>query len=271
MDELQFTGERMVPGKTSPDTFWEHVYRYRLAMQFAPGRRVLDIACGEGYGAAALLRAGAVSVIGVDRCAETCVHAARKYGIDARAGDAEEIPLESSSVDLVVSLETIEHVPHPVAFLTECSRVLTQDGILIVSSPNRDVYGKIDGINPYHCSELTEKELLSALSVRFTNPTAWHQHPVWAGAPCVQILAADDTPFHSRIPGFRKLRKRLQVLFCPHVRAEPRCLDAEALLKIILRREPPWSRIANPFALFPAETATAIPKYIIVMAKNNRR
>lgn len=270
MGELQFTGERMVPGQTSPDTFWEHVYRYRLAMQVAPGRRVLDIACGEGYGAAALLRSGALSVIGVDRCAETCAHAARKYGVDARVGDAEAIPLESSSVDLVVSLETIEHVPNPAAFLAECSRVLTPDGILIVSSPNRDVYGAIDGVNPYHCSELTEAELLTVLAVRFTNPTVWHQHPVWAVAPSSHILAADRTPFHGRAPGFRKLRKRLQILFCQHIRTEPRCTDAEALIEIILRHDPPWSRIANPFALYPAETGKSIPKYIIVAAKNNR-
>ena len=160
MTELTFTGERMVPGHTSPDTFWEHVYRYRFAMRHAVGKRVLDIACGEGYGAAALLHGGAASVIGLDNSTETCAHARRKYGIDARVGEAEAIPLDSASVDLVVSFETIEHLHRPAAFLAECARVLAPEGLLIVSSPNKDVYAKLDGPNPFHCSELTEEELL---------------------------------------------------------------------------------------------------------------
>jgi 2-polyprenyl-3-methyl-5-hydroxy-6-metoxy-1,4-benzoquinol methylase len=58
--------ERMVPEEAHARTFWEHIGRYRFARDFVRGRRVLDIACGEGYGAAALARAGAASVIGID-------------------------------------------------------------------------------------------------------------------------------------------------------------------------------------------------------------
>ena len=63
---LEYTGERMVPESCGPNTFWEHVYRYRSPPRYVGGRRVLDIACGEGYGAASLARSGAASVIGVD-------------------------------------------------------------------------------------------------------------------------------------------------------------------------------------------------------------
>src|SRR5688572_17038072 len=95
---MDFTGERMIPEVADPHMFWEHVYRYRFAASYAPGRRVLDIACGEGYGSAALLKAGAASVIGVDISAEAVAHARRKYGVDARVGDAAAIPLGDSSV-----------------------------------------------------------------------------------------------------------------------------------------------------------------------------
>jgi len=59
-------GERMLPDSSDGNTFWEHVQRYRFAAGYAAGQRVLDIACGEGYGTAALHDAGAAS-IGVDR------------------------------------------------------------------------------------------------------------------------------------------------------------------------------------------------------------
>ena len=105
--------ERMVPEEAHARIFWEHVARYRFAKEFVRGKRVLDIACGEGYGAAGLAKAGARSVVGIDVSADVCDHARRKYGLDARAGDAQAIPLPDRSIDLVVSFETIEHVDQP--------------------------------------------------------------------------------------------------------------------------------------------------------------
>ena len=55
---LPYTGERMVPEASESNTYWEHIYRYRFATRFAKNKRVLDVACGEGYGSAALLKPG---------------------------------------------------------------------------------------------------------------------------------------------------------------------------------------------------------------------
>ena len=74
-----------------------------------------------------LQRAGAKHVIGVDISEEVCLHARRKYGLDARSGSAERIPLPDSSVDVVVSFETIEHVSDPNSFLDECVQVLVPE------------------------------------------------------------------------------------------------------------------------------------------------
>src|SRR6266704_1151086 len=110
-------GERMVPEVSGGMTFWEHVHRYAFACRFVAGKRVLDIACGEGYGSAALQKAGAAQVIAVDISDSACAHARAKYGVDARPGAAERIPLPDGSADVVVTFETIEHVPNPERFL----------------------------------------------------------------------------------------------------------------------------------------------------------
>ena len=62
-EHLTFTGERFVPG-IEGEIVYEHVHRYAFARRYAAGRRVLDVACGEGYGSA-ILAETAASVTGV--------------------------------------------------------------------------------------------------------------------------------------------------------------------------------------------------------------
>ena len=104
---MKYTGERMIPDQADEQTFWEHVYRYRFACGHVRGKRVLDVACGEGYGTAALAMADARSVIGVDIDPATCEHVQRTYRLDARVGSAQALPVDSNSIDVVVSFETI--------------------------------------------------------------------------------------------------------------------------------------------------------------------
>ena len=173
---MEFTGERMVPEAAGAETFWEHVERYRFASDWVRNKDVLDIACGEGYGSAALAKAGARSVIGVDIAQEAVEHARLRYQIDARLGSAENIPVESSSVDLVVSFETIEHVVNPELFLNECVRVLRPDGVLVMSTPNLEMYREVAPNNPFHCSEMSVEQFEILLGTRFESTVMFGQH-----------------------------------------------------------------------------------------------
>jgi len=255
----------MVPESADMFTFWEHVYRYAFASRFVREKRVLDIACGEGYGAAALQKAGAAHVTGVDISEAVCLHARNKYGIDAKPGNAERIPLGEGSVDVVVSFETIEHVPSPSRFLDECVRVLAPGGRLIMSTPNKSIYGQ--GVqNPYHCSEMTEEEFTTALRSRFNDCRFYTQRSASAAWWSVRALACDYTPWN-HIRGFARLRRAVQYLFVPEAIKPPTREQRESVLDIILDvGKSPWD-LLNPYVLRPQRNwDREKPTYLIAIA-----
>jgi SAM-dependent methyltransferase len=167
---LDFTGERFTP-ECVREIWYEHWHRYAWALPLAAGRRVLDAACGEGYGSALLSRSAA-SVVGLDADADTVGHAARRYagrpGLSFRHGSVTAIDAADASFDLVVSFETIEHLLEQSAMLDEFRRVLAPDGVLLLSSPDRIAYNaQAAEPNPYHVRELDRDELLGLLRPRF--------------------------------------------------------------------------------------------------------
>lgn len=185
--ELEFTGERFLPGAPGAIAY-EHWHRYAFALRWARGRRVLDAACGEGYGTA-LLASAATSVAGVDIDPDAIDHARRAYtGVTNLRYDAASVialPLADASVDVVVSFETIEHLPaaDQPRMLSEFARVLTPKGVLVISSPNRVRYSEArDYHNPYHLHELDRDELARLLDSAFPQRRWYHQAPLLASA-----------------------------------------------------------------------------------------
>lgn len=174
---LNFTGERFVPG-VGGEIEAEHLHRYLLARELSAGRDVLDVACGEGYGAS-LLVGVAHSVVGVDIAQSAVDHAREKYAkpnLRFVQGDCARLPLDAASVDLVVSFETIEHHDQHEAMLREIKRVLRPDGVLIISSPNRPEYDKtLAESNPYHVKELDFAEFFALLQQHFKNVSVYAQ------------------------------------------------------------------------------------------------
>lgn len=171
-EDLPFTGERYVPNLRDQIQH-EHFHRYLLAAPLCGGKDVLDVACGEGYGSA-LLATVARSVVGVDNSEEAISHAVASYG-EARnvafkiADVSKVIPLDSGSVDIIVSFETLEHLDEQEAFIAECRRVLRSEGVLLLSTPNSEVYLGGEGTNEFHKRELSRSELAELLGATFAS------------------------------------------------------------------------------------------------------
>ena len=144
----------------------EHVARYRWATALVAGKRVLDAGCGTGYGSD-LLAEAAAEVVGIDVDAEAFADRERRHGnVTLSVGDLRALPEELGRFDAVVCFEVVEHLDDPDPALDGLVRVLGPGGILVVSSPNRDVYPPG---NPYHKHEFRPDELAGALGARLAN------------------------------------------------------------------------------------------------------
>lgn len=187
---LPFTGERMTSAVGGQIEF-EHYHRYCIARDLSQGREVLDVASGEGYGAA-ILATSAKSVVGVEIDQVTVEHSSKQYispNLQFRCGNALELPVESSSIDVAVSFETLEHVREHDTFLAELKRVLRPGGLLVISTPDRVVYSSPGSDpNPHHVKELTQQGFETLLLSKFKNVKIFWQKPVLGS-----LIASDDT------------------------------------------------------------------------------
>jgi SAM-dependent methyltransferase len=189
--DLKATGERLVPEAQHGELVHaEHLARYGLAAQLAPGKRVLDAASGEGYGTAFLAAAGARSATGVDIDEQAIAHARARHPAEFEVADVVDLPFPDGAFDLVVSFETIEHVADPERVLDEMRRVLAGDGLLVISTPNKHEY-LVE--NEFHVREFTHEEFLALLSERFATVEALLQHNWMLSAVLSGELAGDGT------------------------------------------------------------------------------
>lgn len=153
--------ERIIPsmldatGATGEETLQLHLARYQFAAHHLQPGRVLDIACGVGYGTMLLSTRRDIvqSATGVDLAADAIEYAKRCYAqdnVDFVESDALAFH-DSSGFENIVSLETIEHVPDPRALLAHLVTLLKPNGILTGSVP---VTPSVDA-NPHHLTDFT--------------------------------------------------------------------------------------------------------------------
>jgi len=202
----RLTGERPQVGVTPDSLLALHAAGYRAVIdRLGPGR-LLDVGCGQGFESVELVGDGR-AVVGVDYSAEATATAATRFGpAGLRVGqmDALALGLAEASFDWACSSHLIEHFEDPEGHVAEVARVLTDDGVAFVLTPN----GPADFENPFHV-HLFEREELSGLLGR-------HFDHVWLGGldavervkedfaarrvRAERILALDPLDLRHRIP-----------------------------------------------------------------------
>jgi SAM-dependent methyltransferase len=172
MSVPDFTGERFIPGQGGAQIAYEHLHRYYLALRWAAGKLVLDVAAGTGYGAA-LLAGVARRVWAIDIDAGSVRHAHRSCiaaNLDFLQGDAVCLPVRSRSAGLVVAFELLEHVEKQEALVAEMARVVLPDGAVLISTPNKASYSDARQYqNPFHVHEFYRDEFLALLGRHFSS------------------------------------------------------------------------------------------------------
>lgn len=153
-----------------------HYSRYEFACQYIAGKAVADIACGTGYGTDLLVNLGKASrAIGVDIDPDTIEYAKDKHmheGIEFICASGDNTGIPSESVDVVISFETIEHVPDDIALLDEFRRILRSDGVLVCSTPNN---WPAD-ISAHHYRTYDRKKIETILLKFFQNIVFYNQN-----------------------------------------------------------------------------------------------
>jgi ubiquinone/menaquinone biosynthesis C-methylase UbiE len=214
-----------------------HWHRYLVAQTCLAGKRVADLACGEGYGADQIAQV-AEQVTALDIDSATLSNARDRYRRDNLSflrGNIDRIPLRDLSVDAVVSFETIEHVNRETQelFLSEIARILKPDGILLASTPDRARTEHFPEQNPYHPGELYQQEFRELLESQFERVHFAYQEVnlasvVWHDTKPLNSLATNyklDWTHGAPVPTQKSFTTHLYVIaVCSRVPLDPSLL-----------------------------------------------
>jgi 2-polyprenyl-3-methyl-5-hydroxy-6-metoxy-1,4-benzoquinol methylase len=166
---LELTGERTLPD-VPEENYWfqRHLVVYEWIRRRVGGLRVIDMACGEGYGSDVLSRSAA-SVVGVDANPEAHEHAKARYTRPGLRFERNMIQLFAEPADAIVFLQTIEHVEDPGELLEHFKRI---SDIVFVSTPNVLTLapeGAERSGNPWHVHEYRAAEFRALLGEHFSH------------------------------------------------------------------------------------------------------
>jgi len=204
----------------TPDSpLWgEHRSRYHFAAGLVEAKRVLDLACGTGFGAQILIDSGAGSIIAADYSEEALETTSklRTPRTHLLRADGTCLPFADGTFDVITSFETVEHIPNYEGFVADLRRVLSDDGVMIMSTPNAYYTRPIDGkpVNPYHVYEFTPEEFAELLGKHFSSVELYGQRvsPQYRICPFWELPDMLPTDTISRVKiALWKLQVRLPV------------------------------------------------------------
>ena len=162
-----------------------HLARYEFALEHCRGKRVLDGACGTGYGSA-LIGSVAESVVGIDCAQDAIAYATANYSapnVTFQTSFVESTPFPDGAFDVVLSFETVEHTLCPRSHLMEIARLLDPSGMAIVSVPNAW------GLTDHHFVDFNLDLLQDVAGAFFADMSFYYQNPA----------------SHTRFPGIDRL------------------------------------------------------------------
>jgi 2-polyprenyl-3-methyl-5-hydroxy-6-metoxy-1,4-benzoquinol methylase len=167
---LELTGERTLPD-VPEENYWfrRHLVVYEWIRTRVGGLRVVDMACGEGYGSDVLSRSAA-SVVGVDANPEAHAHAKARYSRPGLRFERDMVQTFDEPCDAVVFLQTIEHVEDPGVLLEHFKTILGPEGVAYISTPNVLTLapkGAERSGNPWHVHEYRAEEFRELCASHF--------------------------------------------------------------------------------------------------------
>lgn len=191
---LGYDGERLVPDdQRLKNLLVEDLAKFHFANQYATDKLVLDAGCGAGQGTAHLAHSGARYVIGIDISPEAMTYARGHYaepGLAFGRMDAARLGFRDCIFDLVTSIEVIEHLLDPESYVAGIRRVLKDDGMLVLSTPNKYISSPTSGtLWPHHIHEFYPEELEALLARYFSEVEMWGMWmPVYDQHPARRLM-----------------------------------------------------------------------------------
>ncbi len=176
---LEDTGERYLPeAANKAEQTYDHISRYRLAERYVQGKQTIDLGSGAGYGTYSLA-AVARNIVGIDLSEEAVGYSSRRYqapNLRYGAGSVTELPYRDGSFEAAVSFEVIEHLERPEDLVLEARRVLKEDGVFVVSTPDKAAYSNDrNSRNPHHLKEMYPREFREILERHFEHVQVYRQ------------------------------------------------------------------------------------------------
>jgi len=214
--------ERAEMDKVNPFSAQPAMQRYVFASQYIENKIVLDIACGIGYGCNIMKnKYPSAFVIGADNYFNGLKYGRDVFekGIKFCQLDALHLPFKDSTFDIVVSMETVEHLSDLNGFLREIYRILNDGGIFVCSTPNKHFTERIgaEKDNPFHLKEYIKDEMLDILSNFFHEVESYGQ-------------ASTASDFMYKFPNSYRILKFIHNIIAPIIRKnDPKVYSVKTL------------------------------------------